>query len=142
MEWSTSFRVGSGFLADSYLHSDPPSAAELESVRRHVAGVFEGLEPPRPTAAYAVGGSATSLRRLIGAVLDHETLGRGIRVLSEAPADEVARRFELHPERVRVLPAGMLLLDAASTLFEAPLQIAGGGLREGVILERMGDYEG
>ena len=141
VEWSASFRVGSGFLADNYLRSDPPSAAELESVRQHVAGVFEGLEPPRPTAAYAVGGSATSLRRLIGAVLDHETLGRGIRLLSGAPCGEVARQFELHPERARVLPAGMLLLDAASTLLGAPLQIAGGGLREGVILERMGDSE-
>jgi len=142
VEWSASFRVGSGFLADHYLRSDPPSVAELESIRKHVAGVFEGLEPPPPATAYAVGGSATSLRRLIGAVLDHETLGRGIRVLTEAPAADVAHRFELHPERARVLPAGMLLLDAASTLLGVPLRIAGGGLREGVILERMGDYVG
>ena len=142
VEWSASFRVGSGFLADNYVRSDPPAATELESIRKHVAGVFEGLEPPRAGAAYAVGGSATSLRRLIGAVLDHETLGRGIRVLSEAPAAEVAHRFELHPERVRVLPAGMLLLDAASNLLGVPLRIAGGGLREGVILERMGEFEG
>jgi exopolyphosphatase / guanosine-5'-triphosphate,3'-diphosphate pyrophosphatase len=141
VQWSASFRVGSGYLADHYVRSDPPSATELESIRAHVAGVFEGLEPPRAEAAYAVGGSATSLRRLIGAVLDHETLGRGIRVLSDEPADDVARRFELHPERVRVLPAGLLLLDAASTLLGVPLRIAGGGLREGVILERMGHYE-
>jgi exopolyphosphatase / guanosine-5'-triphosphate,3'-diphosphate pyrophosphatase len=124
------------------VRSDPPAASELDSIRSHVAGVFEGLEPPAATAAYAVGGSATSLRRLIGAVLDHETLGRGIRVLSEEPAVDVARRFELHPERVRVLPAGMLLLDAASTLLGVPLRIAGGGLREGVILERMGESMG
>lgn len=140
VEWSASFRVGSGFLADNYLRSDPPSAAELDLVRGHVAGVFEGLEPPAATVAYAVGGSATSTRRLIGAVLDHETLGRGIRVLSGASVAEVAKRFELHPERVRVLPAGLLLLDAASTLLGIPLQIAGGGLREGVLLERMGHH--
>ena len=46
MAWSASFRIGSGFLADSYLRSDPPSVDELEKVRRHVAGAFEGLEPP------------------------------------------------------------------------------------------------
>ena len=85
-----------------------------------------------------MGGSATSLRRLIGAELDHETLGRAIRVVCDAPAAEVARRFDLHLERVRVLAAGMLLLDAASACFGIPLQIAGGGLREGVILERLG----
>lgn len=136
--WSASFRVGSGFLADHYIHGDPPTPDELERIRGHVAGVFEGLEVPQPVAAYAVGGSATSLRRLIGAVLDHETLGRALRVVCAAPAEDVARGFDLHLERVKVLPAGMLLLDAASTVLGVPLQIAGGGLREGVILERLG----
>ena len=137
VSWSASFRVGSGFLADNYVRSDPPTPDELEKIRGHVSGVFEGLDAPSVGAAYAVGGSATSLRRLIGAVLDHETLGRAIRVVCSAPAVDVAREFDLHLERVRVLPAGMLLLDAASALLGTPLQIAGGGLREGVILERL-----
>ncbi len=85
MGWSASFRIGSGFLADSYLRSDPPSVEELEKVRRHVAGAFEGLEPPPADSAVAVGGTATSLRRLVGAELAHETLERGIRVLSTTP---------------------------------------------------------
>jgi exopolyphosphatase / guanosine-5'-triphosphate,3'-diphosphate pyrophosphatase len=135
VEWSESFRVGSGFLADSYLRSDPPSPAELDAVRLHVAGVFEGLDVPPPRACYAVGGSATSLRRLIGAVLDHETLGRGLRVLGSLPAEEVAQRFELDPQRVRLLPAGILLLDAASQALGAPLRIGRGGVREGVVLD-------
>jgi exopolyphosphatase/guanosine-5'-triphosphate,3'-diphosphate pyrophosphatase len=70
MEWSESFRIGSGFLADSYLRSDPPSVDELEKVRRHIAGTFEGLEPPPAQHAVAVGGTATSLRRLVGADTD------------------------------------------------------------------------
>jgi exopolyphosphatase/guanosine-5'-triphosphate,3'-diphosphate pyrophosphatase len=135
--WSASFRVGSGFLADHYLHSDPPSAAELLAVRRHAEGVFEGLEVPRPEAAYAVGGSATSLRRLVGAELSFENLERGIALLAATPGAEVARRFGLHAERVRMLPAGMLLLEQAVTAFGAPLLIAGGGLREGVILREL-----
>jgi exopolyphosphatase/guanosine-5'-triphosphate,3'-diphosphate pyrophosphatase len=135
--WSASFRVGSGLLADAYLHSDPPSAAELHAVRQHVAGTFEGLDAPRPACAYAVGGSATSLRRLVGAVLDPESLARGLRVLSSAPVQEVARAYELHPERARVLPAGMLLLDEAAGVLGVPLSICAGGLREGVVLEEM-----
>jgi exopolyphosphatase/guanosine-5'-triphosphate,3'-diphosphate pyrophosphatase len=137
VEWAASFHIGSGYLADHYIRTDPPAPEELERVRRHVAGVFEGLQAPAPRAVYAVGGSATSLRRLIGAVLDHETLGRAIRVVCAEPAAEVARRFDLHLDRARVLPAGMLVLDAASTLFGLPLQIAGGGLREGVLLEHL-----
>lgn len=133
--WSASFRIGSGFLADSYLRSDPPSIGELEKVRRHVAGAFEGLAPPPARSAVAVGGTATSLRRLLGAELAHETLERGIRVLSLTPVAEVARRFELDAERVRLLPAGILVMEALSDLLELPLRIARGGLREGALLE-------
>jgi exopolyphosphatase/guanosine-5'-triphosphate,3'-diphosphate pyrophosphatase len=135
MGWSASFRIGSGFLSDAYLRSDPPSVDELENVRRHVAGAFEGLEPPPADSAVAVGGTATSLRRLVGAELSHETLERGIRVLSTTPIDDVATRFELDAERVRLLPAGILVLEAMSDLLELPLRIARGGLREGVLLE-------
>jgi exopolyphosphatase / guanosine-5'-triphosphate,3'-diphosphate pyrophosphatase len=135
--WSASFRVGSAFLADSYLRTDPPSVDELARVRAHVAGVFEGLDAPQPDVAYAVGGSATSLRRVVGAELNHTTLAHGLRVLGETTAEEVALRYELHPERVRVLPAGMLLLDEAARVMGCPLRIASGGLREGVVLEEL-----
>jgi exopolyphosphatase / guanosine-5'-triphosphate,3'-diphosphate pyrophosphatase len=135
--WSASFRIGSGFLADSYLRSDPPSAAELGAVRQHVAGTFEGLTPPPAESAVAVGGTATSLRRLVGAELSYETLERGVRVLSATPIAEVARRFELDAERVKLLPAGILVLEALSGCLGLPLRIARGGLREGVLLELM-----
>ena len=135
MAWSASFRIGSGFLADSYLRSDPPSIDELEKVRRHAVGTLEGLEPPPAESAVAVGGTATSLRRLVGAELSYETLERGIRVLSLTPIGEVARRFELDTERVRLLPAGILILEAMSDVLRLPLRIARGGLREGVVLE-------
>jgi exopolyphosphatase / guanosine-5'-triphosphate,3'-diphosphate pyrophosphatase len=133
--WSGSFRIGSGFLADAYLHSDPPSIAELAAVRSHVQGTFEGLGPPAADSAVAVGGTATSLRRLVGAELSYETLERGIRVLSLTPIGEVAERFELDPERVRLLPAGILVLESLSKCLDLPLRIARGGLREGVLLE-------
>lgn len=133
--WSASFRIGSGFLADSYLRSDPPSIGELEKVRRHVAGAFEGLAPPPARSAVAVGGTATSLRRLLGAELAHETLERGVRVLSQTPIAEVATRFELDRERVHLLPAGILVMEALSDCLGLPLRIARGGLREGVLLE-------
>jgi exopolyphosphatase/guanosine-5'-triphosphate,3'-diphosphate pyrophosphatase len=82
-----------------------------------------------------VGGTATSLRRLVGAELERETLERGIRVLSSTPIAKVAERFELDAERVRLLPAGILILEAISDLLALPLRIARGGLREGILLE-------
>jgi exopolyphosphatase / guanosine-5'-triphosphate,3'-diphosphate pyrophosphatase len=135
VSWCESFRIGSGYLAESYLHSDPPSVEELENVRRHAAGCFEGLQTPSVDRAVAVGGSATSLRRMAGAELAHEPLERAIRVLASAPSAEVAERFELDRERVQLLPAGVLILEAISDCLGMPLKVAGGGLREGVIIE-------
>ena len=133
--WSHSFRIGSGFLADAYLRSDPPGAAELSSVRLHATGAFEGLETPPVERLVACGGSANALRRVAGAELSHEALERAIRVLGMAPIAEVAERFELDAERVRLLPAGVLILDALSEHLGQTLKIVNGGLREGCILE-------
>jgi exopolyphosphatase/guanosine-5'-triphosphate,3'-diphosphate pyrophosphatase len=138
VEWSSSFRIGSGYLSDHYLSCDPPSAADLHAMREHAQGVMEGLEVPQPDCAVAVGGSAASLRRLVGAVLEPETLQRALRVLSSAPAAEVAHRFGLDAERVSLMPAGILILDAASQRLGKPLQIGRGGLREGVLLDLAG----
>jgi len=135
VSWCESFRIGSGYLAESYLHSDPPSVEELENVRRHAAGCFDGLRTPPVDRAVAVGGSATSLRRMAGAELSHEPLERAIRVLASAPSAEIAERFELDPERVHLLPAGVLILESVSDCLGMPLKVAGGGLREGVIIE-------
>jgi exopolyphosphatase / guanosine-5'-triphosphate,3'-diphosphate pyrophosphatase len=130
-----SWRVGSGVLADELIASDPPSPAEIRKVRDRIEDLFAGVEIERPAQAVAVGGSATSLRRLVGAVLEYETLERGIRVLCGDPAGEVARRFELDPQRVRILATGVLLLEKLSELLGQPLQIGKGGLREGVVLD-------
>ena len=130
-----SWQIGSGVLADELISSDPPSASEIRRVRDRIEDFFDGVEIPHPAQAVAVGGSATSLRRLVGAVLEYETLERAIRVLSADPAVEVAKRFELDPRRVRILTTGVLLLEKVSELLGQPLQIGKGGLREGIILD-------
>jgi exopolyphosphatase/guanosine-5'-triphosphate,3'-diphosphate pyrophosphatase len=139
--WDATFRVGSGMLAEAYVTSDPPGVGDLDRIRQHVSGVFEGLDLPHIDKAVAVGGSATSLRRLVGAELSHETLERGLRILAESPAAEVAERFDLAPERVELLPAGMLVLEELSDLIGMPLSIGNGGLREGVILTGMAEAQ-
>jgi exopolyphosphatase/guanosine-5'-triphosphate,3'-diphosphate pyrophosphatase len=74
-------------------------------------------------------------------VLEYETLERAIRVLTGAPILDVAKRFELDPRRVRVLPTGVLLLEKLSELLGQPLQIGKGGLREGIILDLLNGSE-
>jgi exopolyphosphatase/guanosine-5'-triphosphate,3'-diphosphate pyrophosphatase len=135
VRWSTSFAVGSADLADGCLRSDPPSGAEVRDARARVARALEGFDAPHPLEAVAVGGSAASLQRLAGPRLDADAFRRSLALLTAERRADVARRFALDIERVRLLPAGLLILEGASELFGASLQIARGGLREGVLIE-------
>ena len=103
--WSSSFMVGSGALADHYLRSDPPSSAELQAVREHACEVLDTREVPAAEHAVAVGGSAASLRRLVGDVLEPDSLERALGVLCAA-----SRRRDRRPygarARAGAAPAG------------------------------------
>jgi exopolyphosphatase / guanosine-5'-triphosphate,3'-diphosphate pyrophosphatase len=135
--WSVSLALGSSVVTDRDLPSDPPSHGELAALRAKLEEAFAGIEAPVLAAAYAVGGSASSLQRLVGSQLTCDALARGLTTLVARPAAEVALALGLHAERARLLPAGLLLLDAAARALNAPLQLAGGGLREGVVLEQL-----
>lgn len=138
VEWWRSFDVGSGFLADAHFHHYPPTPAELDAVRARVKGVLERIAPPPVDVAIAVGGSAASLRRLVGEELQPDSLGRALELLASGSAADVAFRFDLDVQRVRLMPAGLLALDAAARALDLPLQIGRGGLREGVLLDLAG----
>jgi exopolyphosphatase/guanosine-5'-triphosphate,3'-diphosphate pyrophosphatase len=132
-----SWPIGSGMLADEMIGGDPPSASEIRKIRDHVEDVFSGVEIAKPDQVVAVGGSSTSLRRLVGVVLEYETLERGIRVLCGDSSVEVARQFELDPVRVKILPTGVLILEKLSEILGGPLQIGKGGIREGIVLDML-----
>jgi len=135
IRWSASFGLGSSDLTHDCLPSDPPAQTELAAARATVAERFQALEVPQPATAIAVGGSATSLRQLSGAVLDAEGFSRALSLLTRQPAQAVAHQFGLDPDRVRLLPAGLLILAGASERLGLPLSVGAGGLREGVLLE-------
>lgn len=136
--WSASLPLGSSVVTDRDLPSDPPTPAELERLRAKLAGAFAPVRPPALAAAYAVGGGASSLRALVGTDLGHDALRRGLKTVVARPSIDVARALGLHVERARLLPAGLLLLDAAARALGTQLRLAGGGLREGVVLELLG----
>ncbi len=135
VSWSRSFSLGSDELTERCLPSDPPAARELAAARSEVAATVGAVAVPQPCEAVAVGGSATSLRRLTGPLLDAETFARTLALLASERAAVIARRFALDAERVRLLPAGLLILQAASEVLGASLQIGFGGVREGLLLE-------
>jgi exopolyphosphatase/guanosine-5'-triphosphate,3'-diphosphate pyrophosphatase len=136
VSWYASVRVGSGVLTERFVESDPPTASELVALRAEADAAFAGIAAPRVRCAYAVGGSATSLRRLCGDELTPRALDRALELVAAWSVRDAARRLALARERVRLLPAGLLLLRAAAEAFGGlPLEVARGGLREGVVLE-------
>jgi exopolyphosphatase/guanosine-5'-triphosphate,3'-diphosphate pyrophosphatase len=136
VSWFVSLPVGSGVLTERHVHSDPPSAGELAALRAEADAAFAAVHAPRAGCAYAVGGSATSIRRLCGDELTPRALEAALAVVAAHPVREAAAGLSLARERVRLLPAGLVLLRAAAEAFGGlALEIAGGGLREGVVLE-------
>jgi exopolyphosphatase / guanosine-5'-triphosphate,3'-diphosphate pyrophosphatase len=132
--WARSYPIGSAALAAACT-GDPPSPADLETMRAAARAVFAASDVPPAAEAVAVGGSAASLPRMVGAVADAVSLDRALALLCAAPAADVARLHDLAPERTQLLPAGILVLGAAAERLSTPLRIGRGGLREGVILE-------
>jgi exopolyphosphatase/guanosine-5'-triphosphate,3'-diphosphate pyrophosphatase len=143
VRWYVSVRVGSGLLTERHVRGDPPAARELDALRAEAEGAFGAVRAPRPAAAYAVGGSATSLRLLCGDVLSGRALETALATLAAWPVREAAERLGLARERVRLLPAGLVLLRAAARAFgDRPLEVARGGLREGLLLEDFAEPRG
>jgi exopolyphosphatase/guanosine-5'-triphosphate,3'-diphosphate pyrophosphatase len=134
--WSRSFRLGSGRLSDRFIEHDPPLASELERIREAIdAALPDASEVPTPEHGLAVAGSATNLRRMVGPLLDAESLGRALRLLTSGPSPQIARQFQLEPARARLLPAGALIFEASMQRLGTPLWVGRGGIRQGVALE-------
>ena len=136
IHFSHSYRLGSGRLTDLCIEHDPPRPFELERVRRIIDETLPAIgEIPQPQHASAVAGSASNLRRMVGPLLDVEALERAVRILCEHPSRRIARRFELEQERVRIMPAGALILHACAVRLGVPLWFCKGGIREGAVLD-------
>lgn len=137
--WAETIPVGSSVLAERYLDTDPPTRAELDAAREELARAVADFEAPAVDQAVAVGGSASSLLHLAGAELGPDELDGALDALCREPAEALAARVDLDPVRVRLMPAGVLVLAEVARVLERPLRICKGGLREGVILEMTGD---
>jgi exopolyphosphatase / guanosine-5'-triphosphate,3'-diphosphate pyrophosphatase len=136
--WWESVPSGSSSLTEDWLPSDPPAPAELLAALERVRHAVAGLSPPRPSRALAVGGSAASLARVTGRVLDGPAFTRALQLLGTEPAAALGQRIGIDPRRVRLLPGALLLLEAMAAQIGLPLAIGRGGIREGLLLEAAG----
>jgi exopolyphosphatase/guanosine-5'-triphosphate,3'-diphosphate pyrophosphatase len=132
--WVRSLTTGSLHLTRLLLHGDPPTAAELTAARDAVRRALEGVEPPRPDAALAAGGSARAVAKVIGRIFGPDDLEEVLRIVARRPSHQTARAFGLRTTRAETLAAGAIVLAETARLLGQPFQLARGGLREGAAL--------
>lgn len=159
VRWWESVPIGSSDVTARWLRSDPPTDAELAQAREEIQASFATVRPRPAERVIAVGGSATSLRTvaMAGGASSADTSGSAATSGSPPPAGEasvdrgalkhllsaaaqldsaaLAQRFGIDMQRARLLAGGLLILDTVSELFDAPLELGRGGLREGLLLE-------
>src|SRR5262245_18845685 len=133
--WARSVDVGSQRLTSRLLDGDPPGAEAVEAARDEVERCLVGFEPPVPMSAFAVGGSARALRRLVGRRLDEENLAEAVTLLSTTSTQQLIEQHGADPERVRTMTAGAVIIAALQRRLDTPLKVVRAGLREGALAE-------
>jgi exopolyphosphatase/guanosine-5'-triphosphate,3'-diphosphate pyrophosphatase len=129
--WSRSVDVGALRLTAATLHADPPTSEQLAESEAVVAALLGDMSPPEVGTALAVGGSARALAKLVGRTFDEAKLDRALATIVSQPAAALARSISVHEPRAATLAAGAVILRELTRQLGAPLQVAGGGLRDG-----------
>ncbi len=150
--WHTSVPIGSGWLHDRYLQSDPPSQEDLEVARTFLTTYFAGMPMPQLLPALiATGGSANTLLLLARRALDlderetrltYEQIVRCEGLLSDLNAEAISERYDQPIKRARILPAGALIINALMVRLQlGEIRVSTHGIREGALLAyaRYGD---
>ena len=124
VDWHASLDIGSVRLTERFLHSDPPTGAELADCARAVQEALAEQVPSRvePEAAIGVAGTVTTLAALDLALPEYDAdrvhghrmeavaVGSLLDRLAGLPLAERRRVPALDPERAPVIVAGTVIL--------------------------------
>ena len=152
ISWRTSVPIGSGWLHDRYLPSDPPAPDELSVARTFLQTYFQGMRlKQQPPKLIVTGGSANSLLHLARQAFRLDMSSNRLTVddllhceglMSAFTAEEIAQAYGQPVARTRILPAGALIIrEVMSRLHLNEITVSPHGIREGVLLayERYGE---
>jgi exopolyphosphatase/guanosine-5'-triphosphate,3'-diphosphate pyrophosphatase len=134
ISFQASLQAGVVRHSERHISSDPPTAAELESlaadVRSTIEGAIAGRDEAQAGAGIAVAGTPTSLaaielelepydpERVHRHVLSLETTQRLLSQLASAPLGERTRIPGLHADRAPTIIAGVVILVEAMRAFD------------------------
>jgi exopolyphosphatase / guanosine-5'-triphosphate,3'-diphosphate pyrophosphatase len=139
--WVRSLDIGSVRLTSRMGLADPPGVDALAAARSEVRRHLDGITPPLPHAALAVGGSARALEAIGGSKLGSAELDHVVAQLAVLPAAQLVHGYGIDPDRVPTLAAGAVILAAIRDLLCVPFRVGRGGVREGALLELAGSRQ-
>ncbi|HTX45914.1 MAG TPA: Ppx/GppA phosphatase family protein [Solirubrobacteraceae bacterium] len=133
MRFHVSTQAGVVRQTERYLHSDPPTPAELKALRGNVGEIVSAAVPSEDREsvrhAIAVAGTATQLaaiaqglepydpERVQGYVITADERDRLLAQLAAVPLDERCRTPGLDPARAPTIVAGAAILSVVMDLF-------------------------
>jgi exopolyphosphatase/guanosine-5'-triphosphate,3'-diphosphate pyrophosphatase len=133
-DFHVSTQTGSVRQSERHLHDDPPTAAQLDALRREVRGIIDEAAPAdlraRVEHGIAVAGTATQLAsvdvglaerdgdRVDGHVLTRDAIECLLATLAALPLAERREVRGLDPDRAPTIVAGAAILAEAAGAFE------------------------
>ena len=140
-------RIGAARLTEAFVRHDPPTAAEIAGLRAEARRRVGGAVDLAPARAILVGGTAENLLRLVAQdralrSIDRRRLALAVETLEREPADALAGRCVIRPQRARILPGGAALVEAFLDRYGlGTAAVSRASIREGTILAvaRAGD---
>lgn len=143
--WLSSLPLGSGWLHDHFLNSDPPIEDDVQDAQNFLQQYVQQLHIPSfPLHLVVTGSSAKYLLKIARQILkkdeqDHhltsKDLASTLGILHNLHSEEVAQRYGVEQERAKVLFSGALFLQTMMQYLRLnEVYISDTGLREGVLL--------
>jgi exopolyphosphatase/guanosine-5'-triphosphate,3'-diphosphate pyrophosphatase len=152
-ETVTSLELGTVFLTETFVHSDPPAETELKQLRKHIRkalksqGIGEGLPV---SCLVGSGGTMTNIGSMVMAMRGeqyesvhryevlHSEIIHLLAMLTRKNHKERQNTPGLSPERADIIIAGMILTDELMRRSKTNLlRINAKGIREGLILQSL-----
>ncbi|GIU95941.1 MAG: exopolyphosphatase [Gaiellaceae bacterium] len=134
VEWIRSHDAGALRVTRAFLDVATPTVDEARRARDGVRALLADLDSPHAEHAFAVGGTARALGRLLGPRFDADDLDQLASRLVRDGVERTIAGTSITPQRGETLLGGTLVLAELADRLGRPLRVGRGGLREGAAL--------
>ncbi len=133
-EWVQSRDAGALRVTRALLPGHRLSKRDVWTASVEVHRLLVDMDPPRPDAALAVGGTARAIGRLVGRRFGEDDLSKLAKALVRKGQGAVVAGTDITLDRAETLLGGTLVLAEVTRLLGTRLEVGRGGLREGAAL--------